>query len=297
MNQEGKDLYEAQFRQYLQASISRAQMFKATAAGLVAASVPAVALAAGSGTGRAPYLEFPFYPQVKSGSYTPEAITDIINVAVTAEYLAVTVLTAALNNASQLQLSGLILQATQAALTEELAHLQVLRDVLGAKPLTTTFTVPNPKILTDQTTFFSTLEVAENIFVAAYMTAVREFAELGQPTLAKIAYQTGATEAEHRVIVRAALVLGAAHDTSKIPPNNKAYETDLLLYVRDAATILTNLGFIGGSGLAAAYPGDAAAIAAAGPMYVAVIQKTPNNASSTVTVTGPADLTGERASG
>jgi len=160
----------------------------------------------------------------------------------------------------------------------------------GAKPLTTTFTVPSSKILTDQVTFFSTIEVAESIFVGAYMAAVREFAELGQPTLAKYAYQIGAVEAEHRVLARTALVLeGIAGD---VPPNNKAFETDYFLYVRDAATVLTQLGFIGGSGTAVTYPGRAAALAAAGPFGGAVIQRTPNNATTSITATG--NLTGER---
>jgi hypothetical protein len=138
-------------------------------------------------------------------------------------------------------------------------------------------------------TFFSTIEAAEHIFVAAYMTATREFAELGQPLLAKYAYQIGGTEAEHRVLARAALAL--AGSTSHIPPNNKAYETDLFVYVRDAAAVLVQLGFIGGSGASASYPGRAAALTAAGPMATAVIQQSPNNATTSVTASG--DLTGQ----
>jgi hypothetical protein len=287
-----KTLQEASLTQYLRGSVSRAQLFKATALGLVAASVPTLAAAAdspGGGTaGAIPGRIFsePYYPQVSSGTYSPESVATIFNTALTAEYLAVTVLTAALNStALNLKSNAVIQAAVQAALTEELAHLTFLRDGVGA----------TPAILTDQKTFFHTLEVAENLFIAAYMTATREFAEVGQPTLAKIAYQIGATEAEHRAVVRAALVL--LGDPTGSPPNNKAFETDLLLYVHDAATILTQLGFIGGSGATASYPGDQAAIAAAGSEYSAVIQKLPNNAASTVMVTSPADLTGERTSG
>jgi hypothetical protein len=297
-----KPFFEASLKQYLDASVSRSQLFKAAAMGLVAASVPGLAAAqsgaGGSNPGAIPGSTFsePYFPQIKSGTYSPESLATIFNTAVTAEYLAVTVLTAALNSTTlNLASNPTIQAAVQAALTEELAHLTFLRDGVGAKPATTTFTVPDPAILTDQKTFFHTLEVAENLFVAAYMTATREFAEVGQPTLAKIAYQIGATEAEHRAVVRTALVL--LGDSSGSPPNNKAFETDLLLYVGDAATILTQLGFIGGTGTPASYPGDQAAITAAGPEYSAVIQKTPNNAASTVTVTGAGDLTGERASG
>lgn len=292
LSDDEKQFHNATLAGYLKSSVSRAQMFKATAAGLLAASVPAAVLADGSG--RAPTTSFSFFPNT-SGTYSSESLQTITNTAVTAEYLAVTVLTAAVNNATQLGLNGLLLATVQASLAEEYYHLSFLRDVVGATPATTTFTVPDPKILTDQVTFFSTLEVAENLFVAAYMTAVREFAELGQPTLSKIAYQIGATEAEHRVLVRAALALaGQDH----IPPNNKAFETDLLLYVADAAGILVKLGFIGGAGAQAAYPGDAAAKAAFAPIAGAVIQTTPNNAASTVSLAGgAASLTGARASG
>jgi len=302
LNNEERAFEEGKLRACLNASISRSQLLRGAGIGLAAAAIPGAALAAvtdptGTGTsvgtaGTGPTLpqSFGFFPAVTSGTYTSENIGDIFNVASTAEVFAVTLLTAAVNNATTIGLKGLILQTVQAALAEEQDHLDFLLSV-GAKPLTMTFTVPDPKILTDYTTFFSTLEGIENLFIAAYMTATREFAELGQPTLAKFAYQIGGTEAEHRVVVRAALALNGNDHT---PPNNKGFETDLLLYVRDAATILTQLGFIGGKGTAAAYPGRAAAVAAIGPMMAGVIQNTPNNATSTVTVAGPADLTGER---
>lgn len=299
MNNEEREYEEGKLRACLNGSISRSQLLRGAGIGLAAAAIPGSALAAATtpgttpapiGTGNPLSQSFNFFPAVTSGTYTTENIGDIFNVASTAEVLAVTLLTAAVNNATTIGLKGLILQTVQAALAEEQDHLDFLL-AAGAKPLTMTFTVPDPKILTDYTTFFSTLEVAENLFVAAYMTATREFAELGQPTLAKYAYQIGGTEAEHRVLVRAALALNGNDHT---PPNNKGFETDLLLYVRDAATILTQLGFIGGKGTPATYPGRAAAITAMGPMMAGVIQNTPNNATSTVTVTGPGDLTGER---
>lgn len=299
MNNEEREYEEGKLRACLNGSISRSQLLRGAGIGLAAAAIPGAALAstttpgttpAPTGTGNPLTQSFNFFPAVTSGTYTTENIGDIFNVASTAEVLAVTLLTAAVNNATTIGLKGLILQTVQAALVEEQDHLDFLL-AAGATPLTMTFTVPDPKILTDYTTFFSTLEIAENLFIAAYMTATREFAELGQPTLAKYAYQIGGTEAEHRVLVRAALALNGNDHT---PPNNKGFETDLLLYVRDAATILTQLGFIGGKGTPAAYPGRAAALAAAGPMMAGVVQNTPNNATSTVTVTGPADLTGPR---
>ncbi|MDQ2740833.1 MAG: ferritin-like domain-containing protein [Chloroflexota bacterium] len=301
MNNEERAYEEGKLRACLSGSISRAQLLRGAGIGLAAAAIPGAALASATPVGSTTPVStlptggtlpqsFNFFPAVTSGTYTTENIGDIFNIASTAEVFAVTLLTAAVNNATTIGLKGLILQTVQAALAEEQDHLDFLL-TLGATPLTMTFTVPDPKILTDYTTFFSTLEGIEDLFIAAYMTATREFAELGQPTLAKFAYQIGGTEAEHRVVVRAALALNGNDHT---PPNNKGFETDLLLYVRDAATILTQLGFIGGKGTAAAYPGRTAALAAAGPMTAGVIQNTPNNATSTVTVTGPGDLTGER---
>ncbi|PZS09867.1 MAG: hypothetical protein DLM70_01045, partial [Chloroflexi bacterium] len=233
---------------------------------------------------------FPFYPQVTTGTYAPEAILDIFNIAQTAEHLAVTFLTAGLGNAATIGLTGLTLEIVQAVLVEEITHVQFL-DAAGAMTLTDSFSVPDPKMLTDFTTFFNTLEVADTLFNAAYMTATREFAELGQPTLAKITYQTGSVEAEHRTLARAALALkGVAAD---IPPNNKAFETDLFLYVRDAAKVLGDLGFLGTAATKASYPGIPTALAAAGAMaQAAVIQKTPNNATSSLTATD--NLIGER---
>lgn len=124
------------------------------------------------------------------------------------------------------------------------------------------------------------------------MTATREFAELGQPTLAKHAYQIGAVEAESRALFRASLDLHGVAGAD--PPGNKAFETDLLLYVRDALSVVTALGLIGGPFPPVPYPGRDAALAAAGPEADRVVQITPNNASSSFVFSGPASLTAER---
>ncbi len=283
MNDEGTKLFEVQMRDYLRRQVSRSQLLKAGAAGLALAAVPGVA-AADSGPG----TSYPFFPQV-AGTYTPESVATIFNTADTAEHLAITFLTAAIGNAATIGLTGLILEIVQAALAEEIYHAQFLESV-GARSATDSFTVPDPKMLSDYTTFFNTLEIAESVFIGAYMAAVREFAELGQPTLAKYAYQIGGIEAEHRSLARAALAL-KSNGSQDVPPNNKGFETDLFVYVADAATVLTGLGFLGGTGTAAAFPGYPAALAAAGSMASAVIQKAPNDATVSVTATG--NLTGE----
>jgi hypothetical protein len=283
VNQDEQSRYEASMIEYLKARVSRAQMLKAAGAGLAATALSGAvgadvvsAQAVPSVGGPAGRTQFPYFPQVGPGqTYQTENLQDLFNITVTAEYLAVTLLTAALANASQLNLSGLLLNVLQATLAEEQYHVDFLT-AIGAKPLFTSFNLPSPALLTNSGAFLQAAETAETVFVGHYMTLTREFAELGQPTLAKYAYQIGAVEAEHRALVRAALALaGADH----IPPNNKAFETDLFLYARDTARILTDLGFLSPTGTLA-YPGRAAALAAAGSMASAVVQRTPNNVST-----------------
>ena len=317
MKEKDKAFQAESLQRYLNGRLSRAQLLKASVAGAALAALPGAAAAAGSPTGSAPFFSAPFFPQVTSGTYTTEQIIDIIRVADTAEHLAVTLLNAVVKAAPGLNLNPLLVSVLQAALAEEALHSQFLEaaaSTLGFTPsaidqtvpgtnrpltLTDSFTVPDPAILTDPKTLFATLEAAENLFVAAYMTATREFAEMGQPTLAKYAYQIGGVEAEHRTLARAAQAVIAP--PAGVPPNNKAFETDLLLYVRDAVPILTNLGFIGGSGTAVSYPGRAVAYATAGmtpPLSgsggAAVIQRVPNNATSSVTVPPVSNLLNER---
>ncbi|GAC1321551.1 MAG: hypothetical protein NVS2B16_03060 [Chloroflexota bacterium] len=301
MNEEGKERFDTSMRDYLRARVSRAQALKAAGIAMAAAAIPGAASAAASGDYPTPStpagaLSLPFYPQVQ-GTYQPETFQQIINVALTAEHLAVTFLTNAIYKADAIGLTkgpkdkpGLFLQVIQAQLLEELLHAQFL-EAVGAKTITDTFT-PDPAAYTGIVPFFKNVEVADTIFVAAYETANREFAELGQPTLAKYAYQIGAVEAEHRVFARTAQALSG--ESSAIPPNNKAYETDLFLYVSDAAATLIALGVIGHpTRPQLTYPGADAALAAAGDIGKMVIQRSPNNATSPI-VPSAANVLGER---
>jgi hypothetical protein len=250
---------ETTVRRSLDRQVSRAKVLATVGAGVAAMALPSVTRA-------------------QTTTAATETTQDIINIADTAEHLAVTVLTAAANSAltgsDPLGLKangGLLLAVVQAALAEEQYHADFL-EKNGAKPLTDTFTVPDPKILTDPVTFFSTIEAAETLFVGAYMAATREFSEMGNRTLAQYTYQIGGVEAEHRVLARAALALaGQDH----VPPNNLAFEMDVVYYVKDAAKMLTDLGFIGGKGTQVQYPGRAAALAAAGAQATNVTQQTP----------------------
>ncbi len=185
-----------------------------------------------------------------------ETVQQIINIAATAEAFAVTALGGALANAANgtLALNALQRQTFTAARAEEQAHYAYLTGA-GATPLTTTFTVPDAKIVTDVPTFLLTVINLEEAFIAAYLAAAQEFAILGQPRLAQVALQIGAVEAEHRAgarffAVEAGLISGT--------PNDVAFEKALFTRVGGAADALKSLGFIGGRGPRITYPGPGA---------------------------------------
>lgn len=272
--------------QYLNGKISRAQLFKAALAGAAVAAVPGVASAAG--TGSAPSFSFPYFPQVQ-GTYTPEQPEEIARNLMVGQFLAVSSFTFVVQNASAVGLSGLALTVIQAVLAQEQYHIDFMQKIFpNVAPPITTFTVPPGA--NDPKAFIAGLEIPTDVATAVHMTAVREFAELGQPLLAKYMYQMGGNEAEQRALFRAIAALSGI--PGAIPPNNKAFETDLVLYTRDGPAILAGLGFINGPGPKIPYPGRDAALAVAGPMANAVIQKMPNNATTSVTARD--NLTGER---
>ena len=222
----------------LSSSPSRAQLLAgaaAMAAGLGVA-VPAVALAGGT-----------------PGATAPEPVQTVLNIAATAEALAVT----AFYNVHQQVVRGkfdtngiavpvnVLVSVVRAILREEQDHYAFLLGA-GAKPVLTSFTFP-PAVLTSALAALHFVEQAETVFIAAYMAANREFASAGMSTLAQYAYQIGGTEAEHRALARAAL--------GELPPNNKSFETNLYGRVSDAVTTLTKLGLLKPG---TPYPGAAA---------------------------------------
>jgi len=184
---------------------------------------------------------------------TCESLQDIINIAATAEAFAVTALGGALDNAAKglLALNAEQQQTLRAARAEEKAHYDFLISA-SAKPTTTTFTIPDPRLVTDVPTFLGTLVILEEAFIAAYIAAAQEFAILGQAKYAQVALQIGAVEAEHRAGVRFyAIQAGVLSGT----PNDVAFEKALFASIGEAASALQQLGFIGGSGTKITYPG------------------------------------------
>jgi hypothetical protein len=296
--------------------LSRGWLLKASGLGLAALAGAGVAETAIPRRVEAS-AGFPFYPAVQ-GTYTTETGLQMAQVLHTMAHFATSLLTAAVKSKPLgLSSNSLLLAVVQAAIMEEDLHAEIMDTItapyLGVPtgtPLSAVFfqgssgqnatlpngasyirfTLPDAAILSDQKTFFTTWESIQSLSVAAYIAAVREFAELGQPMLAKWSAQTLGIEAEHRVLARAALaVLG---DASSVPPNNKGFETEHLLYVRDAAKTLIDRGFWGGSGTAIPFANPAAARTAAGPMATTCTPLYPGQYGTPGAPCGPASANG-----
>lgn len=182
-----------------------------------------------------------------------ETVTEVVNIAATAEALAVTLLGGAIQSAhdGELALNDEQIEVLQAARVAEQAHYSYLLEA-GAEPLTLTFTIPDPAIVTDVATFLKTLVGLEEAFIAAYMAAAQVFTFRGKPDLSQLAVSIASVEAEHRAHARFYAI--AAGIESGIP-NNKAFETAMFSSVGEAAAALQELGFIGGDGTEIMYPG------------------------------------------
>lgn len=136
------------------------------------------------------------------------------------------------------------------------------------RPETTSFTV-DPSLLPNPLAGLQVFEVLANARIGLAVAAVREFVELGQPTLAKYSAQYSGVHFEERAIVR--LFQAQAGSTQAVPPNNKAFATDLFLYTRDAVAALYALGLIGGKGISLSYPGRSAVLTAAGAVGSGIV--------------------------
>jgi len=122
------------------------------------------------------------------------------------------------------------------------------------------------------------------------VTAPQGFAELGQPWLVQRAFQIGATLVQERVLIRALLAVQDIPDSD--PPDNKAFETDLFVYLRDVYALPMTLGLFGGFSVLLPYPSRKLVVGMAGPNAGEVLPKVPHNA--TVSIPLPAEVTKER---
>src|SRR5947209_14184908 len=117
---------------------------------------------------------------------SPDSVQTIINIAVTAETLAVVFYTEVIAHARTLGFSNAGLADIVAAQVEEELHREFLVKQ-GAKAVTTTFSFPHgTNTFRDFDLFLRTQQWLESLFIAAYILAGKEFAMLGQPALVQV---------------------------------------------------------------------------------------------------------------
>ena len=160
----------------------------------------------------------------------------ILDIAVTAERLAVTTYSTAIANAAILGITGDNLIYLEAAVVEEQIH-EFFFESLGGVPLTSTFSYPSgATTFTDLTTFINTQQTLEGSFDSAFLAGVIEVAQAGEFRLAQILAQIACIESEHRVLGRT--IIGYQ------PADNRAYTPVLVKRVEDAPAVLTAAGYL-----------------------------------------------------
>jgi hypothetical protein len=166
-----------------------------------------------------------------------DTVQDILDIACTAEALAITFYYNALRHPKTLPDVNNAANRNyfQAALTEEYEHLLFLKSQ-GGKLLTNIFYFPY-EMFDDEPTFFANASMLENYFISAYLAAALDFSgayssgiTTASPTLIGVAVQIGGVECEHRVLLRVA--------QGPNPPNNVIAETAYVQSVQQAATAL-----------------------------------------------------------
>jgi hypothetical protein len=165
-------------------------------------------------------------------------IATIVNLAATAETLAVTFYYAAITGA-QFDVDAADVEYLKLAMDAEQYHLDVL-GTLGGKSLTQQFYVP-ATVLSDPAVFVKTGLAAETAFVAAYLAATRVLGDGGHGKLAATTAQHAASEAVHLSLIR---------DIGGLPPNDLALNAAIYYNVSDAVPTLAPFlkggkGFVG----------------------------------------------------
>lgn len=165
-------------------------------------------------------------------------IQTMVNLAATAETLAVTFYYSAITGA-QFDLEPEDVTYLKLAMDAEKYHLDFLTGA-GGKSLADKFYVP-ATVLSDVNTFVQTGLAAETAFIGAYLAATRRFAELGQPALAATTAQHAASEYQHLTLIR---------DIAGLIPNDLGLPAPIYYNVSDAVPTLAPFltggdGFIG----------------------------------------------------
>lgn len=184
-----------------------------------------------------------------------DTVQTILNVAATAETLAVTFYSNGVNNAAALGLTGGALDDIKAALIEEQIHLNFFK-ANGGVPAASTFSFPKgTTTFSDLSAFLSTQQQLESVFDSAFIAAAYEFVQLGHPDLARIAVQIGMIESEHRVLGRdiagdkgISLDATMALTASPNPADNFAFAPQIIPSVGSAPALVQKAGYLSPSG-------------------------------------------------
>ena len=128
--------------------------------------------------------------------------TTVGTVAVTAEALAVTYLNRVLEvNEGEHAFPSTVVDILRAAGSAEMDHYSFLLSA-GFKPLTTKFWLPTDFFGHKLANVAPTIEVAETLFVNAYLIGITVFAQANNPTVARYAGEVCGVESEHRTLAR-----------------------------------------------------------------------------------------------
>ncbi|MCA0453702.1 MAG: SH3 domain-containing protein [Chloroflexi bacterium] len=150
----------------------------------------------------------------------------IVNLAATAELIACTHYYRVLTD-SNIALAPDEIEVLKGFLDAELQHLELLY-LNEAAPVTERFYLP-VDVYNDREQFSLITEQLETTFIAAYLAATRQFAQLGFPLLAATSAQVSAVEQEHLALVRG---IGGRR------PNNVALARALFFNITEAVPAL-----------------------------------------------------------
>ena len=169
------------------------------------------------------------------------ALDDIV----TAEALLVTYLGVARTLEAELRMDDDLVRLVRAVQCEEDAHHNVLT-AAGGVPETMSFTVAS-SLDNGPTAFLRVWAAIEGVQVGLYLAAARAFAVEGDPRLVEVAFEAGAVEAQHLLILRGL--------RGERLPADRAFAAWRYRSTSEAIDELGELGLIDGPGDATAYPG------------------------------------------
>ena len=188
----------------------------------------------------------PMAARAATATASSDTVQDILNIACTAEALAITFYHKALQNTAQLPNVNSAANRSyfQAALVQESEHFMFLH-ANGGHTLASQFYFP-ADMFNKESVFFPTASTLEDYFISAYIAAALDFSgayssgiTTASPTLIGVAVQIAGVESEHRALLNVAANIN--------PPNNRIIESALLQSVSDAVAPLTPF-LQGGSG-------------------------------------------------